>query len=428
MRVAVRIGPSEDSPYGRIALSVGPLPPTSAAADQWLLRFRSILVAILGTMVAGIACLAFYTSFEAIRAYAMRSAGIAPEHGWAIPLLVDSFIIVATGADLWFTTSARKRQWWEVMWPKMLLGGAALVSFILNVAHANHSWAARGVAAIPPAALVLGVELLMMVLRRATALRVQRLQEEQEAYNSLHSALPGQLSGQLSLAVAAQPALGAGSLGAVPPGESVPATVAPAEPRPAEVATVEEQPLEPARRTTAGEGRRRTTLVVDAGSELAPRTAAPLAAVGKPLATGDLRASAARRNGSRIPAPYLEASRILDEREDGATLSPENLVEALAAEGVVVDLRTARGLLRELRPAVTALQSLQRPSKASPSGGGAPSGHPAGTANATSREAPAQPAKSGAAGKPAPAGDGERVDTSTGRPIGLVQSPKRSTR
>ncbi|HYT27262.1 MAG TPA: DUF2637 domain-containing protein, partial [Actinomycetota bacterium] len=72
-------------------MSVGPLPPTSAAADQWLLRFRSILVAILGTMVAGIACLAFYTSFEAIRAYAMRSAGIAPEHGWAIPLLVDSF-------------------------------------------------------------------------------------------------------------------------------------------------------------------------------------------------------------------------------------------------------------------------------------------------------------------------------------------------
>src|SRR6266704_3113865 len=266
--------------------------------------------------------------------------------------------------------------------------------------------------------------------RRRPVVHHQRRQEEQEAYNSLHSALPGQLSGQLSLAAAAQPALGAGSLGAVPPGESVPATVAPAEPRPAEVATVEEQPLEPARRTTAGEGRRRTTLVVDAGSELAPRTAAPLAAVGKPLATGDLRASAARRNGSRIPAPYLEASRILDEREDGATLTPENLVEALAAEGVVVDLRTARGLLRELRPAVTALQSLQRPSKASPSGGGAPSGHPAGTANATSREAPApaQPVRSGAAGKPAPAGVGDRVDTSTGRPIGLVQSPKRSTR
>ena len=164
-----------------MALDGPPLISGIVATDKWLTRFRTILVAVLGATVLGIACLAFYTSFEAIRAYAVRSNGIAPEHGWAVPLMVDSFIVVALGADLWFTTTKVRRAWWEVWWPKLLLAGAAGVSFVLNVAHAEPTWAARGVALIPPVALVLGVELLMMVLRRATTLRATRLQVEAEA-------------------------------------------------------------------------------------------------------------------------------------------------------------------------------------------------------------------------------------------------------
>ena len=51
-----------------------PLPLTAAAIahDKWLSRFRTILVVILGGAVFGIGALAFYTSFEAIRAYAGR--------------------------------------------------------------------------------------------------------------------------------------------------------------------------------------------------------------------------------------------------------------------------------------------------------------------------------------------------------------------
>jgi hypothetical protein len=148
----------------------------AVAADKWLTRFRALLVAVLGGTVAGIGALAFYTSFEAVKAYAKTSHGIDPKHAWAVPLLVDSFIVVATGADLWFSTTKQQRRLWEVWWPKALLAGAAGVSFVLNIAHAGqHGWAARGVAAIPPAALVLGVELLMLVLRRATAIRAERL-------------------------------------------------------------------------------------------------------------------------------------------------------------------------------------------------------------------------------------------------------------
>jgi Protein of unknown function (DUF2637) len=156
-----------------------PSAPTGAAAvaaDTWLRRFRALLVGVLGLAVGGIGALAFWTSFEAIKAYAEVSGGIAIEHAWAVPLLVDSFIVVATGADLWFTTTKHTRRLWELWWPKALLAGAAGVSFVLNVAHVQaNNWAARGVAAIPPAALVLGVELLMLVLRRATALRTERL-------------------------------------------------------------------------------------------------------------------------------------------------------------------------------------------------------------------------------------------------------------
>jgi len=148
----------------------------AVAADKWLSRMRTLLVAILGVAVGGIGALAFYTSFEAITAYARRSGGIAPPHAWAVPLLVDSFIVVATGADLWFATTRQQRRGWAAWWPKALLAGAAGVSFVLNVAHVQaDTWSARGVAAIPPAALVLGVELLMLVLRRATTVRTDRL-------------------------------------------------------------------------------------------------------------------------------------------------------------------------------------------------------------------------------------------------------------
>ena len=41
------------------------LPPAAIANDVWLSRFRTTLVAVLGGTVMGIACLAFYTSFEA---------------------------------------------------------------------------------------------------------------------------------------------------------------------------------------------------------------------------------------------------------------------------------------------------------------------------------------------------------------------------
>jgi hypothetical protein len=361
-----------------------PAPLNTLASDPWLLRFRTILVATLATAVAGIASLAFYTSFEAIRAFAMRSDGIAPEHAWAIPLLVDSFIVVATGADLWFTTTGKYRAWWEVLWPKLLLATAASVSFVLNVAHAEPTWAARGVAAIPPAALVLGVELLMMVLRRASSLRIARLQAAFEQVGlevglPAGPRLPGlpmpveltrtdggqaaeaaQRNGELGQAEASRQA---GTGGAAANGEGQPERPA-SSPRSAAAAwdrdarrPAADRPGNPSV-VLSDPTRKHATVVVEAGSELAPRTAAPIAGAPQGLRQGiagappGLRPGTLRRGG-KAPAPFAVASRILDGRKPGESLTADELLAALGNKGITVDLNTARRLLRELRPPST---------------------------------------------------------------------------
>ena len=301
-----------------MAVAGPPLITGIVAKDKWLTRFRTTLVAVLGATVLGIACLAFYTSFEAIRAYAVRSNGIAPEHGWAVPLLVDSFIVVATGADLWFTTTKVHRAWWEVWWPKLLLAGAAGVSFVLNVAHAEHNWAARGVAAIPPAALVLGVELLMMVLRRATALRATRLQVEAE--QAQEAAMTAPLA-RLQVEAMRRPR-------PQPTQPKVGALVVPAAT--AATTTAERRPADTFRQAVAA-------AKGDAEEEEPPR---------------------------RRQAPYMVAATILDERgDDAASLTPAQLVEAMAERGVTISQSTAQALLRELRSPLSTRLASRRPSR-----------------------------------------------------------------
>jgi hypothetical protein len=287
-------------------VTVAGAPSSSAIADdKWLSRFRTTLVAVLGGTVTAIGCLAFYTSFEAIRAYAVRSQGIAPEHGWAVPLLVNSFIVVAIGADLWFTTTRSRRALWEQWWPKLLLAAAAGVSFVLNVAYAEPTWAARGVAAIPPAALVLGVELLMMVLRRATMLRAARLQAQLDA----------------------------------------------------EQAAAMQAPMQRARIQVDAMRRRDGGVLGSAGGTLT-RPAVERQAPERPRLGASMRA---------VATPV--AARILQQRGDAETLSPQGLVEALATEGVTADLRTAQALLREFRPPLSSLLAARRPPRSEPASG-----------------------------------------------------------
>jgi hypothetical protein len=357
-----------------------PLSPTAIAHDKWLSRFRTILVVILGGAVFGIGSLAFYTSFEAITAYARRSGGITPEHAWAIALLVDSFIVVATGADLWFTTTKQQRRLWEIWWPKALLAGAAGVSFVLNVAHAESgNWPARGVAAIPPAALVLGVELLMMVLRRATTIRSARLQAELDKQQLELAALQAPptpaVRGELTRK-ARRPRREMPSPAAEAEAASEQATAPQAQPRQAEAPARPRQAEPPAQpreaerdpnvpiftpATPAADDKRQAARAAARAATAPPKPAqvsakvptdAPHAA--EPVFNAarlrsDKRPGALDKNGKPM-TPYVVAARILDERDEKESLTPEGLVQALAEEGLNVTPSTAQELLRELRP------------------------------------------------------------------------------
>jgi hypothetical protein len=169
-------------------------PPTLAAGrvavvftDVVLRRLLFGVILVMTAVVLGVAGAAFFTSFEAIRDFAARSGGIRANHAWLVPLLVDSFIFISSAADLWFTVTgaARSVDGWAqraIIWsPKLLLALAASGSFALNIAHAEPTWAARGVAAIPPIALVLTFEILLAVVRRAAAARIARLSAHQDA-------------------------------------------------------------------------------------------------------------------------------------------------------------------------------------------------------------------------------------------------------
>jgi hypothetical protein len=360
-----------------------PLTATAIAHDKWLSRFRTILVVILGGAVFGIGSLAFYTSFEAIKSYVERSSGIAPQHAWAIPLLVDSFIVVATGADLWFTTTKQQRRLWEIWWPKALLAGAAGVSFILNVAHAESgNWAARGVAAIPPAALVLGVELLMMVLRRATTIRSARLQAELDKQQLELAALQapptptpavrGELTRKQRRPRREMPSPAAEAEAAPEQATAPQAQPRQAEP-PAPQPEAERDPNVPifTPATPAPDDKRQAARAAARAAAAPPKSAQVSAKVptdgphaAEPVFNAarlrsDKRPGALDKNGKPM-TPYVVAARILDERDEKESLTPEGLVQALADEGLNVTPSTAQELLRELRPPLRSRLASQR--------------------------------------------------------------------
>lgn len=112
-------------------------------------------------LVGAIAALAFVRSFEAIAAF-------AADHGWAgrsaliAPLLVDTFTVAAMLVIL-----ARAQDRVRAVYAWVLLCSASATSIAINIAHAPDDWPSRVLAALPPAALLGSVELVMSEARRA---------------------------------------------------------------------------------------------------------------------------------------------------------------------------------------------------------------------------------------------------------------------
>jgi len=128
---------------------------------------RAALMWTTSALVFAVAVLAFVVSFEAISDFAVQVGAFPPSLRYCAPLLVDSFTAAATLVILWLSlTGPRLTSAWDAWYAWALIAAASCVSVAINVAHAPDTNAARLVAALPPIALLLAVELLMILARR----------------------------------------------------------------------------------------------------------------------------------------------------------------------------------------------------------------------------------------------------------------------
>lgn len=127
---------------------------------QHLQRYAAWLIG--GGLVAIIA-VTFVTSFDAIRAVAAESGAVSPDLAWAIPVGIDGLIVVGS-AVAW--VEATRDRWHP--FPIAVVAAAAGLSVAANIAHAQSAeLLARLLAASPPVALLLAVELGAWWLRRS---------------------------------------------------------------------------------------------------------------------------------------------------------------------------------------------------------------------------------------------------------------------
>lgn len=119
----------------------------------WLARVGFLIIA---------AC-TFSLSFDAIRDVAVQTGAVDPALAWIVPLAVDGMIVTAT-AVLW-TESLSGRGWH--IFPLLAIIGPAALSMWANIAHASGtSLLAQVLAAVPPAGLILSLELVAWQIRR----------------------------------------------------------------------------------------------------------------------------------------------------------------------------------------------------------------------------------------------------------------------
>lgn len=110
-----------------------------------------------------IAAVTFLTSFDAISDVATATGAVSPSLAWAVPLAVDGMILVGS-AVAW--TEAIEGRWHP--FPLTVVAGAAVLSVWANVAHApGANMLGQTLAAVPPIALIVSVELAAWQVRQA---------------------------------------------------------------------------------------------------------------------------------------------------------------------------------------------------------------------------------------------------------------------
>jgi len=134
------------------------------------------VLAVTG-LAAGVAGLGYLVSFEAISAFVVRIGALPEGLRWCGPLLVDTFITLATLFLVWLALSGvRLSRCWDAYYAWTLIAIATIASAYLNAAHVQPSiqtgtirWDARIAAGAVPFAVLASVHLLVLLLLRLLA-------------------------------------------------------------------------------------------------------------------------------------------------------------------------------------------------------------------------------------------------------------------
>ncbi len=144
-------------------------------------RVRLGLVLGVAVLAAGVAGLGYLVSFEAISNFVVRIGALPENLRWCGPLLVDTFITIATLFLVWLALSGvQLRHCWDAYYAWTLIAVATIASAYLNAAHVQPSigpdamaakvrWDARIAAGAVPFAVLASVHLLVLLLLRLLA-------------------------------------------------------------------------------------------------------------------------------------------------------------------------------------------------------------------------------------------------------------------
>jgi hypothetical protein len=152
--------------------------PEHSLTRERLCRVRLGLVVAVTLLAAGVAGLGYLVSFEAISSFVVRIGALPNSLRWCGPLLVDTFITLATLFLVWLALSGvRLRHCWDAYYAWTLIAVATIASAYLNAAHVQPvgpagavRWDARFSAGAVPFAVLASVHLLVSLLLRLLAL------------------------------------------------------------------------------------------------------------------------------------------------------------------------------------------------------------------------------------------------------------------
>ena len=128
------------------------------------MRLERIIGALTAVVVGAVTALAFAQSFHALRTFAEAQQVVPAGWGWMFAATIDGFVLAALLTSLSLSLQEdRGTAPWAV---RALAVMAAAISLVFNLQHVPAGMARWG-AAVPPVAVLAGLEVLLLQVRRA---------------------------------------------------------------------------------------------------------------------------------------------------------------------------------------------------------------------------------------------------------------------